>query len=62
MELLLVQYGGQKNAWIDSNIFHTWFHNTFNPHVREKLTAAGCDCEAALMDNFSVTPEVHCMQ
>ena len=35
MELLPVEYCGQKRAWISSEIFHAWFHNSFIPTVRK---------------------------
>ena len=58
MELLPALYGGQKNAWMDSNIFYTWIHSTFIPLVREKQTAAGCDCKAVIiLDNCTAHPD-----
>ena len=58
MELLPVQYGGQKNAWMNSNIFYAWFHSMFIPHVCEKLSAVGCDCSAVLiLDNCTAHPD-----
>ena len=37
MSALPVTYMNQKNAWVDSHIFRTWFHKIFIPTVREKL-------------------------
>ena len=58
MELLPVHYSGQKNAWMDSNLFREWFHNHFVPFVRESLLALGQECKAVLvLDNCSAHPD-----
>ena len=55
MDLLPVVYSAQKNAWMESSLFHEWFHNNFIPYVQEKL---GKDCEAVLLlDNCSAHPD-----
>ena len=59
MNLLPLKYSGQKNAWMNSGLFHDWFHNTFVPQVCEKFTALGVECIAVLLlDNCSAHPDV----
>lgn len=58
LELLPVKYSAQKNAWMDSSIYHDWFQKTFVPHVRKKLTTLGQECKAfLLLDNCSAHPD-----
>ena len=57
MDLLPIVYSAQKNAWIESSLFHEWFHSHFIPCVEEKL---GEDCEAVLvLDNCAVHPDAN---
>ena len=57
MNLLRVKYSGQKNAWMDSGLFHEWFHDCFVPYVREKLESLGLEKRAVLvLDNCSAHP------
>ena len=58
MDLLPVKYSGQKNAWMESGLFQDWFHHTFVPFVRTKLTELGQECRAILvLDNCSAHPD-----
>ena len=58
MDLLPVKYSSQKNAWMDASIFHKWFHDTFIPFVRERLSSLGLEQKAVLViDNCSAHPE-----
>lgn len=58
MDLLPLTYSGQKNAWMTTGLFHEWFHGSFIPQVREKLTALGAEPKALLiLDNCSAHPE-----
>ena len=43
MELLPEEYCGQKSAWMNSEISHAWFHNSFIPTVREELSSLGLE-------------------
>lgn len=45
---LPVQYFSQETAWMDKDIFVTWFHSNFVPTVREHLKSQGLP-EAALL-------------
>lgn len=57
MDLLPVKYCGQKNAWMSSELFHSWFHESFVPIVREKLLSLGLPQEAVLvLDNCPAHP------
>ena len=59
MDLLPVKYSAQKNAWMDTTIFHDWFHHTFVPYVCDKLSSLGLECKAVLvLDNCSAHPNV----
>ena len=49
MDLLPVKYCGHKSAWMTSEIFHTWFHDSFVPTVREKLALLGLSQKAVLV-------------
>ena len=57
MDLLPVKYCGQRNAWMSSELFHSWFHESFVPIVREKLLSLGLPQEAVLvLDNSPAPP------
>jgi len=57
MGLLPVVYTGQKYAWMESSLFHEWFHSHFIPCVQEKL---GKECEAVLvLDNCAAHPDAN---
>ena len=57
MDLLPLKYSGQKNAWMDSSLFHDWFHNNFVPYVRKELQSLGLEERAVLvLDNCSAHP------
>ena len=57
MDLLPVVYSAQKNAWMESSLFHEWFYSYFIPCVQEKL---GEDCEAVLvLDNCAAHPDAN---
>ena len=52
MDLLPLKYSGQKNAWMDSSLFHDRFHNNFVPYVRKELQSLGLEERAVLvLDN-----------
>ena len=58
MKLLPVCYRGQKNAWMDCNLFREWFHDCFVPSVRTSLLALGQEAKAVLvLDNCSAHPD-----
>ena len=58
IDLLPVQFSGQKNAWMNAKLFHEWFHHSFVPQVRKKLTSLGHECKAVLLlDNCSAHPD-----
>ena len=57
MELLPVEYCSQKSVWMNSKIFHAWFHNSFIPTVRKELSSLLLEPEAVLvLDNFPAHP------
>ena len=57
IELLPVEYCGQKSAWMNSEIFHAWFHNSFIPTVRKELSSLGLEPKAVLvLDNCPSHP------
>ncbi len=56
-DLLPVKYSSQKNAWMNTAIFHDWFHLSFVPYVRDKLSSLGLEPKAVLvLDNCSAHP------
>ena len=57
MELLPVEYCGQKSAWMSSEIFHAWFHNSFISTVCKELSSLGLEPKAVLvLDNCPAHP------
>ena len=57
MDLLPLKYSSQKNAWMNSELFHDWFHQDFVPYVRSKLSSLGRECKVVLvLDNCSAHP------
>jgi len=57
MELLPVEYCGQKSAWMSSEIFHASFQNSFIPTVRNELSSLGLEPKAILvLDNCPAHP------
>ena len=57
MDLLPVEYCGQKYAWMSFEIFHAWFHNSFIPMVRKELSSLGLEQKAVLvLDNCPAHP------
>ena len=58
MGVLPVIYTGQNNAWMNTEIFHTWFHNSFIPLVRTHLTSIGQELKPVLvLDNCPAHPD-----
>ena len=56
-DLLPVEYQGQQNAWMSTEIFHKWFHDSFVPTVRRKLSSLGLEQKAVLvLDNCPAHP------
>ena len=52
-----MEYCGQKSAWMSSEIFHAWFHNSFIPTVRKELSSLGLEPKAVLvLDNCPAHP------
>ena len=49
MEALPVHYVNQKNAWMDTDIFESWFHLQFVPTVKQHLQSLGLPCKAILL-------------
>ena len=57
MELLPVEYCGQKSAWMNSKIFPVWFHNSFISTLRKELSSLGLEPKAVLvLDNCPAHP------
>ena len=47
-----------ENAWMNTQLFHNWFHQDFVPYVKEKLRLLGKELRAVLiLDNCSAHPE-----
>ena len=50
-------YENQKNSWMNTEIFLTWFHKTFVPIVKKKLQELDVEPRAVLiLDNCSAHP------
>lgn len=49
MRTLPVDYHAQKNAWMNSEIFSRWFHDTFVPSVKKQLTQMKLPLRAILL-------------
>ena len=59
MDLLPVEYCGQKNARMSSEIFHALFLNSFIPTLRKELSSLGLELKAVVvLDNCPVHPKV----
>ena len=57
MDLLPVEYCGQKNAWMSFDIFYGWFHQSFIPTVRKELCSLGLEPKVVLvLDNCPAHP------
>ena len=54
MDLLPVVYSAQKNAWMESSLFHEWFHSHFIPCIQEKLGEA-----VLVLDNCAAHPDAN---
>ena len=51
-------YKSQKNAWVNCNIFSSWFHNNFVPFIQDKLRNSSQEPKALLiMDNCLAHPD-----
>ena len=48
-EDLPVHYYSQKNSWMDSTLFKTWFFDKFVPHCRSSLRKIGLPEKALLL-------------
>lgn len=58
METIPIRYSAQKNSWMTSPIFKSWFHELFVPHIKHKLSAIGQPEKAILLlDNCSAHPD-----
>ena len=58
MDDLPVYYTSQRNFWMTSSVFKTWFHTQFVPSVKASLSAMGQPEKALLLlDNCSAHPE-----
>ena len=58
MSALPVHYTAQKNAWMNSDIFETWFHQQFVPAVKRHLQHKSLPCKAVLLiDNCAAHPD-----
>jgi transposase-like protein len=58
MNSLPVVYKGQKNAWVNTSIFSSWFNDHFIPYVRHHLQSMGQEPKALLLlDNCSAHPD-----
>ena len=55
---LPVIYKNQKNAWVNTRIFTSWFHDYFVPHIQKELLSMGQEPTALLLlDNCSAHPD-----
>ncbi|KAG5680584.1 hypothetical protein PVAND_010081 [Polypedilum vanderplanki] len=52
---LQVHYYSQETAWMDKEIFKTWFHSHFIPSVREHLQSIGLSESALLLIDRSTS-------
>ena len=58
MKLLPVEYNGQANEWMTCDIFYAWFHHSFVPITRDKLSKLGLPPKAVLvLDNYPAHPD-----
>ena len=58
MDSLPVIYRNQRNAWVNTEIFSSWFHNQFVPYVQRELKNKGLSPKALLiLDNCPAHPE-----
>ena len=58
MDSLPVIYRNQSNAWVNTEIFSSWFHDQFVPYVQRALKSKGLPPKAMLtLDNCSAHPE-----
>lgn len=58
MDALPVIYRNSSTAWMNAEIFFSWFHEHFVPYVRVKLTQMHLEPKALLLlDNCSAHPE-----
>lgn len=58
MNSLPVTYKSQKNAWVNTTIFLSWFHDVFVPDVQTNLQSMGLQPKALLiLDNCSAHPD-----
>ena len=58
MTSLPVIYKSQKNAWVNTQIFLSWFHDHFVPYVQYHLRLIGQEPKAfLLLDNCSAHPD-----
>ena len=56
---LPVGYCAQKNSWMDSSIFKTWFHEKFVPRCQKALAEKGITKRAILLlDNAPSHPDI----
>ena len=54
---LPVTYDSQRNAWVNAQLFTSWFHNHFVPTAQAKLREMGLEPKAVLLlDNCSAHP------
>lgn len=48
----------QPNAWVDTTVFSSWFHNHFVPFIQKKLQEMKLPKKALLiLDNCSAHPD-----
>ena len=58
MDSLPVIYRNQKNAWVNTEIFSSWFHDQFVSYVQRELKSKSLPPKALLiLDNCSAHPE-----
>ena len=57
MSTLPVYYYKQGNAWMDANVFESWFHNNFVPYVKKHCTDNNVEYKVLLLiDNAPAHP------
>ena len=58
MNSLPVPYKSQKNAWVNTAIFLSWFHDVFVPDVQMKLQSMRLEPKVLLiLDNCAAHPD-----
>jgi hypothetical protein len=63
MEPMPLQYANSNNAWMTTNIFESWFKESFIPAVRRHLRSKGIEEKACLLlDNCPAHPPANSLK